>query len=78
MLTPENNFYGVYSFGVLLCEISTGQLPDPERRQQQVDLVNNFNYQAVIQRCLEPDAGMRANMEQIIDELETFRLLENF
>ncbi|XP_022796816.1 probable serine/threonine-protein kinase DDB_G0271682 isoform X1 [Stylophora pistillata] len=68
----------VYSFGVLLCEISTGQLPDPERRQQQVDLVNNFNYQAVIQRCLEPDAGMRANMEQIIDELETFRLLENF
>lgn len=68
----------VYSFGVLLCEISTGELPDPEWREQQVRSVNNSNYRAVIQRCQEPDAGMRANMEHIIDELETFKLMGNF
>ena len=37
--------------------------------QQQLDRVNNSNYRAVSQRCLVPDAGIRADMEQIIDDL---------
>ena len=31
----------VYSFGVLLCEMSIRELPDPERREQQVAMVAN-------------------------------------
>ena len=68
------SFSSVLSCEDLLISSSTGELPDPAWREQQVDRVKNSNYRTVIQRCLEPEAGMRADMEQIIDELETFKL----
>ena len=60
----------MYSFGVLLCEMSIGELPDPDRREEQVAMVTNRAFRALIQRCLHQDPRERPNMEDIIGELE--------
>ncbi|XP_022790983.1 serine/threonine-protein kinase pim-2-like [Stylophora pistillata] len=60
----------VYSFGVLLCEICIGKLPDPERRTQQVFMVTNRVIRALIRGCLHPDPTARPSMADIIRELE--------
>ena len=60
----------MYSFGVLLCEMSISELPDPDRREEQVAMVTNRALRALIQRCLHQDPQERPNMEDIIGELE--------
>ena len=60
----------MYSFGVLLCEICIRELPDPDRRDEQVAMVTNGVLRALIRGCLEQDAEKRPSMEEIIDELE--------
>ncbi|XP_022797610.1 putative U-box domain-containing protein 53 isoform X2 [Stylophora pistillata] len=60
----------VYSFGVLLCEMSIQEMPDPERREQQVALVTNRLTRALIRGCLKTQPEARPTMEEIIDELE--------
>ena len=60
----------VYSFGVLLCEICIRELPDPDRRDEQVARVTNRVIRALIRRCLQQDAEARPSMEDIIGELE--------
>ena len=59
----------MYSFGVLLCKMCIRELPDPERRERQVETITNSALRAVVLRCLETEPGRRPNMEQIIDEL---------
>ena len=58
------------SFGVVLCEMSTRKLPDPEKRNRQVAMVTNRVLRALIRRCLHQDAQDRPSMEDIIGELE--------
>lgn len=60
----------VYSFGVLLCEMCIQELPDPERRDQQIAMVTNRQFRALIRRCLQQEHAERPNMEDIIGELE--------
>ena len=60
----------VYSFGVLLCEMSIQEMPDPEKREQQVALVTNRVIRALIRRCLQTKPEERPCMEEIIDDLE--------
>ena len=60
----------VYSFGVLLCEMCIQKMPDLDRRDTQVGLVENPVIQALIRRCLQSVAEDRPNMEEIIEELE--------
>ena len=60
----------VYSFGVLLCEMSTGKLPDLEMRDEQVAMVTNRVFRALIRRCLHKDPQERSSMEDVIGELE--------
>ncbi|CAH3040979.1 unnamed protein product [Pocillopora meandrina] len=60
----------VYSFGVLLCEMSIQEMPDPEKRKQQVALVSNRVIRALIRGCLQTEPEERPCMEEIIDELE--------
>ena len=60
----------VYSFGVLLCEMCIRELPDPERREQQVALVTNHVFQGLVRRCITKDPKGRPNMEEIIDDLD--------
>lgn len=61
----------MYSFGALLCEMSIQQLPDPERRTEQIVKVTNSTFRALIRRCLRPEPEARPDMEEIIEELET-------
>jgi len=60
----------VYSFGVLVCEMCIRELPDPERRNQQIAMVTNRRFRTLIRRCLQSDPKARPNIEEIIEELE--------
>ena len=60
----------MYSFGVLLCEMCIRELPDPERRDQQIAMVTNSLFRALIRGCLRSDPEARPIMEKIIEELE--------
>ena len=60
----------MYSFGVLLCEMCTGILPDPDRREEQVAMVTDRVFRTLIRRCLEQDPEARPSMEEVISELE--------
>ena len=60
----------MYSFGVLLCEMCIRELPDPERRDQQIAMVTNHVLRAFIRGCVETEPDARPNMEEIIEELE--------
>lgn len=46
------------------------EMPDLEKRAEQVDMVKNPVIQALIQRCLQSVAEDRPDMEEIIVELE--------
>ena len=60
----------VYSFGVLLCEMCIRELPDPERRDQQIAMVTNSLLRALVRGCLQSEPEARPIMEEIIEELE--------
>ncbi|KAL9975242.1 hypothetical protein ACROYT_G012377 [Oculina patagonica] len=60
----------VYSFGVLLCEMCIRELPDPERRDQQISMVANHVLRALLRGCVQRGPETRPNMEEIIEELE--------
>ncbi|KAL9975204.1 hypothetical protein ACROYT_G012336 [Oculina patagonica] len=60
----------VYSFGVLLCEMCIREIPEPDRRDQQIAMVTNHLFQSLIRRCVQTEPGLRPNMESIIDELD--------
>ena len=60
----------MYSFGVLLCEMSIGKLPNPDSREEQVAMVKKRKLRALIRRCLHQDPQERPTMEHIIGELE--------
>ncbi|KAJ7388257.1 hypothetical protein OS493_038925 [Desmophyllum pertusum] len=71
-LEPRNQTVkiDVYSFGVLLCEMCIRELPDPERRKEQVAVVKNCLLRALIRGCLESEPATRPTMEEIVEELE--------
>ena len=60
----------MYSFGALLCEMSIGKMPDPDRREEQVAMVTDRMFRALIRRCLQQNPQDRPTMEHIIGELE--------
>ena len=60
----------MYSFGVLICEICIGKLPNPDRRPEQVAMVENRVLRVLIRRCLEDYPQDRPSMEDVIGELE--------
>ena len=60
----------MYSFGVLLCEMCIAEMPDPERRDQQIAMVGNRRLRALIRRCVQSDPQARPNVEDCIEELK--------
>ena len=64
----------MYSFGVLLCEMSIGKLPNPDSREEQVAMVKKRKLRALIRRCSHQDPQKRPSMEEIIGELEQFKM----
>ena len=59
----------VYSFGVLMCQMCIRELPDRERRSQQVEMVTDYVIQDLIKECLERDPKDRPGIERIVNEL---------
>ena len=58
----------MYSFGVLLCEMCIGRLPEPEHRDGQIAQMKNLKYRDLVSRCVQREPGARPNMELIIQE----------
>ena len=52
------------------------QLPDPQRRNEQVVLVTNGVFRGLVRRkvrrCVQREPGARPAMQEIIDELKDF------
>ena len=46
------------------------ELPNPEKRDQQVAMMTNRLLRALIRRCLQPEPATRPTMEEIVEELE--------
>ena len=52
-----------------LCEMCIRELPDPERRDEQVLMITNRVIRDLVRRCLQTDPEARPTMQEIIDEL---------
>ena len=48
------------------------QLPDPQRREEQVVLVTNGAFRGLVWLCLQREPEARPTMQEIIDELKEF------
>ena len=62
----------VYSFGVLLCEMCIREMPDPQRRHQQVLHVKSHVLRNLVCECLQDNPAERPEMSEIIKEIERF------
>ena len=59
----------VYSFGLLLCEMYTRELPDPTRVSEQIGLINNDCLRDLSLRCIAYDPEARPDMSEVVDIL---------
>ena len=46
--------------------------PDPERRNELVDLMENREFKSLVERCLAQDPDLRPDMDEVIKTLEQF------
>ena len=60
----------IFSFGILLIEMLTGQLPPSDERRQVMGLIHHHQLLALIERCLNQQRENRPNASDIISELE--------
>ena len=67
----------MFSFGVLLCEMCTREMPDPGRRNEQVGLVRSHSLRNLVRECLRTDPAERPDMARIMQEIETFKGLNS-
>ena len=59
----------VYSFGVLLCEMCTRELPVPQQIQDQITLVANGVLRGLIMQCVARAPEARPTMSDVISML---------
>ena len=59
----------VYSFGVLLCEMCTRELPVPQQIQDQIGLVTKGVLRELIMRCVARAPEARPTMSDVISVL---------
>ena len=60
----------MYSFGVLLCEMCIRELPDPQRRENQIERIENWSHHNVVSRCVKTHPNDRPDMKTVIELLE--------
>ena len=61
----------VYSYGVLLCEMSTCELPIREERASQINGISNANLKKLARACTSTDPATRPTMQKIIGIMST-------
>ena len=59
----------IYSFGVLILEMLTGQLPAPDQRSSLLSQVHHEKFLCLIRRCLIKNPEDRPSASAIVDEL---------
>ena len=59
----------VYSYGVLLLELCTGQYPDIETRAKQLEALRWKSMMEIIRPCLQEDPSKRPHMKQLVNSL---------
>lgn len=59
----------VYSYGVLLCEMSIRQTPNPRERVPQVNRIQNVQFRSLVKRCVQREAAWRPDMKEVIQHI---------
>ena len=54
------------------------ELPNPEKRDEQVLLMTNRVLRGLVRRCLQTDPEARPTMQEIIDELSGMHYMKYF
>ena len=68
---PHTTKIDVYSFGILMCEVVTAELPDPDHYLDQLERVRRLflPLHDLIVRCTDQSPNERPTMAVVIDEL---------
>ena len=69
--TRQSPKMDIFSFGALLVEMLTGELPAPDDRPRLLRAIRHQRLLALIRRCLSENREDRPNASDIITELET-------
>ncbi len=69
---PQTTKIDVYSYGVLICEVSTSQFPDPEQYRSMMKQVKGQSpfVHGLIVSCMKRSPSDRPVMAQIITDLD--------
>uniref|UniRef100_A0A1X7VII3 BCAS3 WD40 domain-containing protein n=1 Tax=Amphimedon queenslandica TaxID=400682 RepID=A0A1X7VII3_AMPQE len=59
----------VFSYGVLLIEMSICAIPQPGNRRQDVNSIRRAGFKGLVQRCVMDNCKLRPKMSDIINEL---------
>ena len=59
----------MYSYGVLLCEMSIRQPPNPEERLPQVNRIESVQFGFLVRRCVETKPALRPDMKEVIQHI---------
>lgn len=59
----------MYSYGVLLCEMSIRETPNPEERVAQVNRIQNVQFRSLVRQCVEREAAWRPDMKEVIQHI---------
>ena len=59
----------VFSYGVLLIEMSICAIPQPGNRRQDINSIRRAGFKSLVQRCVMDNCKLRPKMSDIINEL---------
>ena len=68
---PQNVKIDVYSYGIVVCEVTTSRFPSQERYRemlQQVQRDHHLVYELIVQ-CTRRDPNARLSMAEVLEEL---------
>ena len=60
----------VYSFGLVVLEMSIGELPVPQEHSRQLGKVVEEFLRRLIRECIQPNPDERADMQRVVAELK--------